>query len=168
MRVVLLRHGVAVDRDERGGPADPDRPLTADGRARTRAAVEGLRALGVCPEAVLTSPYLRAVQTAEIVCAALGVEGPETCKSLRPDADPAELARHLAGRSEAEILCAGHEPHLGLMLTYLVQAREVTDAFTGLKKAGAACVDVEHPGRTPGDLLWLLPPRILRRLGGAK
>lgn len=168
MRVVLVRHGPAVDRDDPACPPDPERPLTQEGRERTRAAAAGLRALGMRPDLVLTSPYVRAAQTAEIVCGALGLGAPEVTEHLLPGADPIALARHLRSRGEAEVLCTGHEPHLGLMLGCLVEGRAVTDSFADLKKAGAACVDAEHPGTEPGTLLWLLPPRVLRRLGGAQ
>lgn len=162
--MVLMRHGPAVDREARGGVADPDRPLTDEGRSRTRAAARGLGALGVRPAAVLTSPYVRAVQTAALVCDALGLPSAEVRDELLPAADPAALVRHLAARSEACILCTGHEPHLGAVMTYLVRGRDEPEPFAGLKKAGCACVDTELPGRTGGDLVWLLPPRVLRRL----
>ncbi len=167
MRVVLMRHGPAVDRDDPACPPDPERPLTTDGRARTRAAAAGLRALDVRPELVLASPYLRAAQTAGIVCETLGLAAPEITEHLLPGADPVALARELASRGAADVLCAGHEPHLGLALACLVEGRAVSDSFADLKKAGAACVETEHPGTRPGTLLWLLPPRVLRRLGGA-
>lgn len=166
MRVILLRHGIAVDRDDPACPADPDRPLTREGVERTREAVAGLRAIGVQPDVVLSSPYLRALQTAELASEGLDAPGPERCTQLLPAADPKELAALLRGRSGAEILCAGHEPNLSLVLAHLVLGGVAGETFAGLKKAGAACVETEDPGATPGDLLWLVPPRVLRRLGG--
>lgn len=166
MRVILLRHGIAVDRDDPACPADPERPLTPEGVERTREAVAGMRAIGVHPEAVITSPYVRAVQTAEIARRVLDVAAaPERCTHLLPSGDPAAMSAWLRGRSENEILCAGHEPNLSLLLAHLVGGRSERDAFAGLKKAGAACVDSEEPGTMPGELLWLIPPRVLRRLG---
>ena len=165
MRVVLLRHGIAMDRDDPACPADPDRPLTREGVERTREAVAGLRAIGVRPEAVLSSPYVRAWQTAEIACEGLDAKGPERCTQLLPAADPKALAALLRGRSAGEILCAGHEPNLSLVLAHLVLGSDAGEAFAGLKKAGAACVETETPGTAPGDLVWLVPPRVLRRLG---
>lgn len=168
MRVVLVRHGPAVDREDPACPPDPDRPLTPEGRARTRAAAAGLRALDVRPDLVLTSPYVRAVQTAEIVCEALALDAPATTEHLLPGAEPMALAHFLASRSESEVLCTGHEPHLGLLLTSLLEGRAAGESLADLKKAGAACVDADRPGTQPGTLLWLLPPRALRRLGGAR
>jgi phosphohistidine phosphatase len=165
VRVILLRHGIAVDRDDPACPADPERPLTVEGVERTGEAVEGLRVLGVRPKVVVTSPYRRAVQTAEIASRGLEAAAPERCAHLLPSGDPAAMAEWLSRRAEDEILCAGHEPNLSLLLACLVLGPG-SESFAALKKAGAACVEVEHPGKTPGELLWLLPPRILRRLGG--
>ena len=73
MRLYVMRHGVAMDRHDPAAPSDPERPLTADGSERTRLAVLGLVRLGVHVERVLTSPHLRAVQTAAIAAEPLGV-----------------------------------------------------------------------------------------------
>jgi phosphohistidine phosphatase len=168
VRVVLLRHGIAVDREDPACPPDPERPLTPEGVARTKAAARGLRAIGVRPDAILTSPYVRAVQTAEIAARVLGDAEPESCDHLLPAGDPAAMAASLRARPETEVLCAGHEPNLSLLLAHLVHGGATEDLFAGLKKAGAACVETERPGTSVGELLWLLPPSILRRLGGEK
>src|SRR5581483_8354066 len=74
MRLYLMRHGIAIDREDPDCPPDPERFLTPKGIQRTRAAARGLRALRVKPAALLTSPYVRAVQTGEIVCEVLGLD----------------------------------------------------------------------------------------------
>jgi phosphohistidine phosphatase len=165
VRVILLRHGIAVDRDDPRCPPDPERPLTREGVDRTRDAVAGLRAIGVRPAAVLASPYLRAMQTAEIASHGLGAPDPEPCPSLLPGAPAEAMGALLGGRSDEEILCAGHEPHLSLLLAYLVWGASGGGEFAGFKKAGAACVETLQPGTSAGELLWVLPPRILRKLG---
>lgn len=167
MRVILLRHGIATDRDDPACPPDPERPLTPEGRARTEAAVLGLRAIGVRPGAVLTSPYVRAAQTAAIASRVLDAPAPEPRDELLPAAPPSRLAELLRRRTEDEILCAGHEPHLGLALAVLVAGDAEPDLALGLKKAGAACVETGRAGVAGGELLWLLPPKLLRRLGAS-
>ena len=74
MLLYLVRHGIAVDREDPNSPPDPERPLTPRGMKRTHAAALGLAAMKIEPDAVLTSPWLRAVQTAQLACAPLGVE----------------------------------------------------------------------------------------------
>ena len=68
IQLYLIRHGIAVDREDPNCPPDTERPLTSKGEKRSRAAARGLRALGVKPNLVLTSPWLRALQTAEVFC----------------------------------------------------------------------------------------------------
>src|SRR5262247_3681236 len=73
MNLYLMRHGIAVDSDQPGPEADGARPLTQKGLKRTRRAARGLRRLGVSFDGILTSPLVRARQTAEIVADALGL-----------------------------------------------------------------------------------------------
>src|SRR5580700_6869597 len=74
MRLYLMRHGVAVDREDPDCPPDPERYLTPKGIDRTRAAAQGLLELKVKPDALFTSPYVRAVQTGELVCEVLDLD----------------------------------------------------------------------------------------------
>ena len=68
MRLYLMRHGIAIDREDVDCPPEPERYLTPKGIQRTRAAARGLRDLRIKPASLLSSPYVRAVQTGEIVC----------------------------------------------------------------------------------------------------
>ena len=72
MLLYLVRHGIAMDREDPNCPPDTERPLTPRGMKRTHAAALGLLAMKVKPDAVLTSPWLRSVQTAEIFCEVIG------------------------------------------------------------------------------------------------
>jgi len=89
MRLYLMRHGIAIDREDPDCPPDPERYLTPKGIQRTRAAARGLRALRVKPAALLTSPYVRAVQTGEIICEVLGLDCKQlkTTDALKPEAN---------------------------------------------------------------------------------
>ena len=161
MRLYVMRHGVAMDRHDPAAPSDPERPLTADGSERTRLAVLGLVRLGVRVDRVLTSPYLRATQTAAIAAEPLGVAraNVETVESLAPaqSLDDAVAAIEAGGRPT---LIVGHAPELDALIARLVGA---TQPLTALKKAGVALLDVRGP--TGGRLLAVYEPKVLRQLG---
>ena len=87
MNIYLLRHGIAIDRDDPSSPTDADRPLTAKGLKRMRKAARGLRRLNIPFDAIVTSPFTRARQTADIVAAALGLQPLlKRCPTWRPKA----------------------------------------------------------------------------------
>src|SRR5450759_1558890 len=98
MHLYLVRHGIAMGREDPNCPPDTERPLTPKGMKRTQAAALGLRAMKIKPDAVLTSPWLRAVQTAEIFCEAIGFSSKKIIRSdaLKGTATPAELLRELS------------------------------------------------------------------------
>jgi phosphohistidine phosphatase len=162
MILYLVRHGIAVDPTDQKSPPEPERPLTAKGVQKTRAAALGLRALGVKPDVLITSPYVRAAQTAEIFAEALefAPEKIRASEALKPGGDPAEVIKEITRLKAKEVMCFGHAPHLDQMLYQLVEARGV---FTALKKAGVACLErAASHGRW--ELLWLMTPKMLRQL----
>jgi phosphohistidine phosphatase len=164
VKLLLMRHGIAVDRMDPACPPDEERPLTPKGERRTRAAARGLAALGIEIEAALSSPLVRARETAEIAAEVLGLDPAdvELTALLRPGSDPAALVHALEKRSESEILCVGHAPHLDLVIAACLGIRG--EPPLALKKAGVALIDVE-PQSGRGHLEWLLEPRALRKLG---
>ena len=155
MRWILVRHGIAWDRMAKDCPPDPERPLTLRGMVRTRAAMRGL-ALQVGPELVLaSSPYLRAMQSAEIAaevfCAQREVPGGKLkihrVDALSPGGDVRELCDgYRWPRAQTRILF-GHSPDLERFAAHLLQdiaiKRRHTSsaaAFLKLKKSGAICI----------------------------
>jgi phosphohistidine phosphatase len=164
MLVYLVRHGIAMDREDPMCPPDTERPLTPKGMKRSHAAALGLLAMKVKPDAVLTSPWLRAVQTAEIFCEVMGFSSKRIVRSdaLKGTATPAELLRDLAKLKAKVVLCFGHEPHLHLVIG---QVLHTGARITELKKAGVACLDLERISPPQGQLLALYPPSTLRLLG---
>ena len=164
MRLYLARHGVAVDRDDPNCPSDPERPLTPKGMKKTHAAALGLFALGVKPDVMLTSPWLRAVQTAEIFSEVIGFSSNKIVRTdtLKGTSTPAELLRELAKLKAKEVLCFGHEPHLHLVIGQILHTGA---RITELKKAGVACLDLEKVSPPQGQLIALYPPKTLRLLG---
>lgn len=167
MRVILLRHGIAWDRADPACPVDPERPLTEDGVKKTRKVARGLGVVGVRPVRVLTSPYVRARETAAIAAEELGV-APErivVSEALLPEAAPYAIfhALHAFAHLDAEILCVGHAPHLDRALALSITGDRVP--VTSLKKAGAALLELDDLPRPQGELVWLMPPKVLAELG---
>lgn len=161
MLLLVLRHGIAIDRDDPDCPPEADRYLTPEGERKTREVARGLRALGVEPDAVLTSPWRRAVQTAEIAAKELGVRrDPVTTEDLLPGADPRQFLAALQESGAGTAIAAGHAPHVD----ELIGAALGVGPFTSLKKAGVACLEIGKGGAT---LRWLMEPRQLRALGRA-
>jgi len=167
MKLLLLRHGPAGDRVRwrELGKEDFLRPLTAEGRARTRAAVKGLARLVGPPAAIATSPYARAAQTADLLARAFGVEAPEELDAITPGAPPAAVLPWLAARARLDLVgLVGHEPQLGRLASWLLAGPEAP--FLELKKAGACLLDLGgRPRAGSAHLLWMLAPAQLRRLG---
>lgn len=139
MRLLVVRHGIAVEREEWAprGASDDLRPLTRDGARKMRTGARALLRLVPELELIATSPLLRARQTAEIVQAA-GDDLPlEETPSLRPEAAPASFGRWLRVHRELETVAAvGHEPQLGQLLRALCGGDD--DLPESLKKGAIA------------------------------
>ena len=164
MLLYLVRHGIAMDREDPNCPPDTERPLTPRGMKRTHAAALGMLALKVKPDAVLTSPWLRAAQTAEIFCEVIGFSSKKIIRSdaLKGTSSPAELLRELSKLKVKEVICFGHEPHLHLVIGQILRT---SARITELKKAGVACLELERISPPQGQLIALYPPSTLRLLG---
>lgn len=165
MLLLLVRHAIAEDRVAfaRTGKDDDLRPLSGAGRKKMRLVAEALRDLVPSPDLLLTSPLLRARQTADVLAAAVDL-APVDCPSLAPDAEPADVLRALAERRNAHtVIAVGHEPALSRLAGYALTGR-AQPLFT-LKK-GAACLLEVAPAWRPGaaSLVWLLTPAQLRAL----
>jgi phosphohistidine phosphatase len=165
MEVIFFRHGIAVDQEQWKGD-DDDRPLTKAGAGSTKLAAKGLCTLKVRPDVFLSSPLLRARQTAELVHEALGAKSKiEVVDDLSPNAPPERLLTRLAQFSDdSVVLCVGHEPHLSTTISASISGK--TSASIAMKKAAACAVlfaDEPQPGA--GKLIWLIPPKALRLLG---
>lgn len=163
MEIYLVRHGIAIDRADPSCPADPVRPLTPKGEARSRSVARGLKKLGVQPQGMMTSPLLRAVQTAEIFCEVLGctVSRLRRTDSLLPEARPAVLFSELAKLRVRTAMCCGHAPHLDSVIAWACGRGQ---SFTELKKSGVALLEMESFDPPKALLRWLYTPRVLRRL----
>ena len=166
MDVIVVRHGLALDRDEarNRGMLDRDRPLTKPGQSRMRRAARGIASRTPELWTVLTSPLRRAVQTAEILCDQYkGVRQIET-DALLPEAEPGALAELLAGGTfESPVAVVGHEPHLSSWVSWCLTGD--VRSLLQLRKGGACRLSFDGaPGAGRGQLLWLATPAILRRI----
>lgn len=174
MPLLLLRHGIARDRNEHSGP-DSSRPLTSKGVARTEAVAAGLATLLPPVGLVASSPYVRARETAEILAAACGDPELVELPGLTPGDDPRKTLYQLdrlfrdhtglPGRS-ATLAVVGHEPHLSGLFALLLSGRDHLPFR--FKKAGAALFELPPRGIEPGsaELLWAATPKVLRSVGG--
>ena len=165
MDCILFRHGIAVEAQEWVGP-EARRPLTAKGAEKVREAAEGLIRLDIQPTHVVSSPFLRTGQTAEILREVLRFS-PEMIRwnELLSDAPPHLLFERLAKLpKDACVLCVGHEPHLSAAAGLMIAGGLVSGLV--FKKGGACSIRFEgtvKPGE--GLLRWWLMPMQLRALG---
>jgi phosphohistidine phosphatase len=163
LELYLIRHGVAAERGEEY-PDDSKRPLTSDGIARLRREAKALDDLDISFDQILSSPLVRAKQTADIFCEGLkGKPSVSTTDALTPAGTPAaviqELGKHMR---KARIALVGHEPNIGELAAHLIGAK----AALPFKKGAICRIDFAvFPPKGRGQLVWFLPPRVLRKLG---
>lgn len=159
MLLALLRHGIAEDAGPATGYRDEPRRLTAEGVARMRDAARGIATLGVRPDAILSSPLVRCVQTAEIVAAATGQQV-RTHPALAPGARAGGLLELLADYPEAGcVLACGHQPDLSLITAELTGGNVVD-----YRKGTLGVIELGQLRPGTGILLGLYPAKALRRI----
>jgi phosphohistidine phosphatase len=161
--IYVLRHGIAVERGTRGYSKDSDRPLTPEGRKKMRSIARALRQFELSFDLILSSPYVRARQTAEIVVEILEAEDRlKFSEHLAAEGDAEDLVEQLKGlyHSPASVLLVGHEPYLGQLISLLLMGKP--DLALTLKKGGLCKLMVQRLvyGRC-ATLEWLLTPRHL-------
>jgi len=165
MQLYIVRHGIAIDREDPKCPPDPERLLTAEGVDKAKQAAKGVAEIGAVPDLLLSSPYLRAFQTAEIFATALEYSKSKIQKSelLLPGAEPLQLFRELSKDKQASsVFIFGHAPHLDDVLATAIGCKH---HITSLKKAGVALVELTRLVPPSGQLLWLATPKLLRKAG---
>jgi phosphohistidine phosphatase len=167
MDLYIVRHAIAFDPDPTRWPDDRDRPLTDDGKKRFRRAARGLGDLvgSKRVETLLSSPWVRAWETAEILEKEAGWPAPERCEALEGGRSPTEVLQALQPYAGAKgVGLVGHEPSVHELAAYLLTA-DTTHVQLEFRK-GAVCVieltDALRPGS--GKLQMLLQPKALRAL----
>lgn len=164
MEVILVRHAIAYARNRRRWPNDALRPLTPAGREKFRNAARGLAPCLPKASVILTSPWVRARATADLLAKAARLAKAIECIELAGDESPLRAFELLRSRKEKAVVLVGHEPWLsGFLSAALSGERKALEIE--FKKGGAVCVQFTRsvaPGRA--TLCWMLPPRILRAL----
>jgi phosphohistidine phosphatase len=163
IELYLVRHAIAAERGP-NYPDDRERPLTSEGIARFKQAVQGLRELDCSVDLVLTSPLLRAAHTAELLVSGLDKKARlEQLDALAPGGRLNAVLEVLGTFSKRyrRIALVGHEPDLGELAAKLLQARGEIQ----FKKGAVCCIELDAVmPNGPGVLRWLLPPKVLRKI----
>jgi phosphohistidine phosphatase len=166
MQLLVIRHAIAEDRDvfASSGRDDSERPLTAAGRDKMRRAATGLRRVVPTIDLLASSPYVRAMQTAELVAEAYGIDGIKTVDALVPDAPLQRFLTWVQRKATVDVVAiVGHEPHLGELVTWLMSG--LPESRVEMKKGGAGLLAFAgQPGAGLGVLKWLMTARQLRDL----
>jgi phosphohistidine phosphatase len=166
MDLYILRHAIAEDRDKSSGKPDSQRRLTPEGVEKMRRVAEGMKSLGLEFDLILSSPFLRAKETAEIVADVLALgRRLEMSADLSTSGNPKNLIESLNGpyADRKSVVLVGHEPYLSSFISLLLSGG--TNIAINFKKGGLCKLTVEHLkyGRCAA-LEWLLTPKQLRAM----
>jgi len=159
MKLYLMRHGLATERGT--FVEDDDRPLTPLGEKKTHLVAQYLQELGLSFDRIITSPLVRAQQTAEILLQIHSSHG-ETSAHLAPEGDLTQfLAALVPHKPKANFLAVGHQPDLGDWAEMLIFGA-VRGAIV-LKKAGIIGLEIPEAEEAIGhsQLFWLTSPKLL-------
>jgi phosphohistidine phosphatase len=158
MELYLFRHGIAED--ARPGQSDSERALTSEGKRKLRTVVKTAIQAGLAPSLILTSPYKRAVQTAQIAADVLKYHGELLrTEALLPSSKPAVVWEEIrVHREEAQVLVAGHDPLFTDLAGYLLGFPNLHIDF---KKGALLRIDLDKfPAEPHGTLKWMLAPKL--------
>lgn len=158
MDFYLIRHAEAHPLGEGGVVEDADRPLTSKGLAQCKPLATALLRQGVQFDQVVTSPFLRARQTAEALLQHWPAPSPplHLAELLVPGHKPRKRTRYLRGMDGHSLALVGHMPDLAVYAAWLIGSKK---AQIDIAKAGVACVRFEaKPGKGQGVLSWLVTP----------
>lgn len=168
MEIYILRHGIAVEPGSPGFEDDSQRPLTAEGKKKMRRIAKAIKAMDLSFDLVLTSPFLRAKQTADIVVEFLKAKKKLVlAEELTPSGSPRALIARIRNSipPQGKVLLVGHEPYLSRFVSLLVTG-DFSAAIT-LKKGGLCKLTAESlkQGRC-ASLDWLLTPAQMQLMAG--
>jgi phosphohistidine phosphatase len=156
MLLYLLRHAEA----EPHRADDVSRKLTGKGEKQARAVGSFLDERGIKPEIILTSPVVRARETAMLVAEELGVEPPTEVSWLACGMNPERAFAELAGYARlASLMIVGHEPDLSVLVAHLLDLG--SSASVNISKASLTCIEVSRPVAGSGLLRFLIPVKLL-------
>lgn len=158
MELYLFRHGIAED--GKAGSSDSERALTDEGRKKTAEVAKLARKSGATPSLIMTSPYVRARQTARIAADEMDYESQiVTIESLVPHGSPDKVWADIRDYSDVEsVLLAGHEPLMSRLVAFFLNAPSLR---VEMKKAAMVRIDLESARQNPhGILRWMIVPKL--------
>lgn len=167
MKLLVVRHAIALDREEwvKTSKDDRERPLTEEGAKKMKRVAKGLKKiLSDEPSVMISSPLLRAKQTAELLLNEMPTTNYTETETLAPGQEPetfVNFVRTFATPATKVVACVGHEPHLNHLVSWLVlKSRR---GIGEMKKGGACLLEFQNEvGAGKGKLLWLLTSKQLR------
>ena len=156
MDLYLVRHGAAVERAAWSGP-DSERPLTETGRKDMARVASSIAKLGLHIDAIVSSPYTRAHETADILAQHLNLRDKLAIdKTLAPGFSPESLGKVLKRLPDLEgVVLVGHEPDLSSTIGRL------TGGKVAFKKGAVAQVRFSYPSFKKAELVWLAQPALI-------
>jgi phosphohistidine phosphatase len=157
MEIYILRHGIAEE--AHGGMKDADRALTPEGAKKLQSVLRRARAVDVRPSIIVTSPYRRAKETAQVAVEILSGATLVESRALTPESSPEAVWDAIrAHKGEPQLMLVGHEPLLSAVYAYLLGSPAVQ---IDVKKGSLGRVDVDRFGAQPrGVLRWLIYPKL--------
>jgi phosphohistidine phosphatase len=166
MELLIVRHAIALERNRERWRDDGARPLSPAGIRQSRKAAAGLKEFSRAPDRLLTSPLVRARQTAQILTDVAGWPRAEEAPELSPGGAALAVLTLLGQKRSKLVAVVGHQPELGALLSACLLGEDGTLAIE-MKKNAIACVSFEgSPSAGRAVLKWLATPRMLRRLRG--
>jgi phosphohistidine phosphatase len=166
MDLYIIRHGIAVEAGAPGFEHDSQRPLTEKGREKMQSIATGLRALGVDFDQILSSPYLRAWETAKILADVFKIKDKLAFSEYLVPMDFVEqlIDEIIEKYPVGSLAVVGHEPTLSALISTLLAGNP--DLMINMKKGGVCCLKLDLQGRERRAMLeWLLNPAQLIKLG---
>jgi phosphohistidine phosphatase len=164
MELLIVRHAIALERDRERWRDDGVRPLSPAGIRQSRKAAAGLKEISRAPDRLLSSPLVRARQTAQILTEVAGWPRAEEAPELSPGGAALAVLTLLGQKRSKLVAVVGHEPGLGALITACLLGEDGALAIE-MKKNAVACLSFEgSPSAGRAALKWLATPRMLRRL----
>ncbi len=164
MKLILFRHGLALDRQDSMAMKMEDslRPLIARGRERTLKMAKAIKKMELSIDMIVSSPFVRAKETAEILFEVCKSEAIHECTELVPSAPPMAFAQWLKNSAKRAtcVLAVGHEPQLSIFASWAIAG--TTTSIIDLKKSGMICLEIESfddLSARSAILKWVLQPK---------
>jgi phosphohistidine phosphatase len=164
MELLVVRHAIAFERDRGRWPDDAKRPLSPEGMRRSRRAAAGIARITRPPDVVLTSPLVRAKQTADILTDVAAWPKAILCNELAPDVSPRDVLKVLQSRQEGLVAVVGHEPHLSGFVSECLLGDDRSLAIEIRKNSVVFLSFEKAPGAGKAALKGFATPRMLRAM----